>query len=66
MALGCHSVKILITTAGYSLVAMVTDLLCHLIYYSTDSSQIKSKMLSEIHTMKMGYFLKPIIHSQTV
>ena len=33
-SLGCHSVKIPITAVGYSLVAMVTDLLCHLIYSS--------------------------------
>ena len=28
---GCHSVKVLSTTAGYSLIAMITDLFRHLI-----------------------------------
>ena len=31
-SLGCHSVMVLTTTVGYSLVAMVTELCCHLAY----------------------------------
>ena len=36
-SVGCHSVKISSTAVGYSLVAMVTDLLCHLIYNSIEA-----------------------------
>ena len=46
----------------FSLVAMVTDLYCHLTY----CSQIISEMLPEIHTMEKSYVLKPIIHFQII
>ena len=69
---GCHSVLVLSTTVGYSLVAMVTDLFRDLpmirekrgIQCMPSSFRIISEMQPEIHTMEKFYFLKSIIHSQ--
>ena len=67
---GCHYVKVL-STAGYSLVAFVTDLrvCCHVTYDSREhgicSSRIISEMLPEIQTIEKCNALKTIIHSQT-
>ena len=56
-----HSVKVLSTTVGYFLVAMVTDLCCHITY---DAREIICEMLTDIRTMKKCViFLKPKNHS---
>ena len=61
----CHSVKVLTTTVGYSLVAMVTDLCCHLTYgsrgaWNTMCAMFLSnyEMLPEIHTIEKCDFVK--------
>ena len=76
MSSGCHSVKVLSTTVGYSLVAMVTSILKIVISlmirgeYGIQcmpcSSQMISEMLPEIHTVEKCDFLKPIIHFQII
>ena len=74
MSSGCHSAKVLSTTFGYSLVAMITDLCRHLTYTSKGAwhtlyamlPSIIREMLPEIHTMKKFDFLKLIIHSQII
>ena len=49
---GCHFVKVLSTTVGYSLVAMVTDLLCHLTIireeHCIQNMPCSSQIISEI------------------
>ena len=62
--IGRHYVSVLNTTVGYSLGAMISDLVCHLniireehgIYCMPCSSQIISEMLPEIHTTEKYYF----------
>ena len=72
---GCHTVKVLNSTVGYFLVAMVPDLLYHFSYNSTGewhiqcmpcSSQIINEILPESHTMEKTYFFNPIIYSQII
>ena len=68
---GIYFVKVLSTTGGGSIDAMVTDLCCHLTYDSRGAwhtvyamlLSIKSGMLPEIHTMEKCDFLKFIIQS---
>ena len=45
---GCHSVKVLSTTFGYSLVAVVTDMYCHLTYNSRGAWHTVYAMLPQI------------------
>ena len=42
---GCHYVKVLSTTVGYSLVAMIPDICCHLAYDSRGAWHIVYDML---------------------
>ena len=50
----CHSIKILITIVGYSLVSMVTYLGCHPTYYLEEHGIQchTSEMLPEMNTME--------------
>ena len=45
MPLGCHSIKVVSTTDGYSLVVMVTDLCRHLTYDSRGACHTMYAML---------------------
>ena len=67
----CHSVKVLSTTVGYSIVAMT---LWYQLTYNPRgawhtvpcSPRIISEMILESHAMEKCDFLKPIIHSQII
>ena len=69
-----HSIKVLRTTAGYSLTVMITDLCRHRIMIRGEHGiQCKScfpriirEMLPEINAMGKINFLKSIIHSQII
>ena len=67
---GCHSVKLLSTTVGYSLAAMVTDLCRHIIYDWRDVwpcfSRMIREMLAKILSIEKFDFLISIIHSQII
>ena len=71
---GCHSVKLLSTTVGHSLVAMVQIYVVlslvirveHGIHCRPCSNRIISEMLPDIHTMEKFDFLKSMIHSQII
>ena len=71
---GCRSVKVLSTTVGYSLAAMVTDLCYNLSYDSRGAWHtayamllgIISEMLPEIHIMEKCDFLKSMTHFQII
>ena len=73
MSLGCHSVKVLSTTVGYSLVAVITELCCHLTYDSRGAwHRVYAMLLSicetlpEIQTMEKCDFLKSIIYYEII
>ena len=61
-SLGCHSVKVLSTTVGYSLVATVTDPCHHLTYDSRGAWHILPQIICEMLPAieKIAFF--PLVH----